>query len=137
MLEQYIPVLLLIALAIIMALAFIGLSWMLGPSRPAANKLGAYESGMDPIGQARDRYSVSFYIIAMEFIVFDLEVIFIYPWAVRYQEFGEGTLWAMMLFIFILFLGLVYTLKKGSFDWAAEPLAGKKEKTPVTIYPEL
>ncbi len=125
MLEQYIPVLLLIALAIILALAFIILSGLLGPNRPANNKLGAYESGMDPIGQARDRYSVSFYIIAMEFIVFDLEVIFIYPWAVRYQEFGEGTLWSMMLFIFILFLGLIYTLKKGSFDWDTEHSAAR------------
>ena len=134
MLEQYIPVLLLISLAVLMALAFIVLSWLLGPRRPASNKLGAYESGMDPIGQARDRYSVSFYIIAMEFIVFDLEVIFIYPWAVRYQEFGSGTLWAMMLFIFILFLGLVYTLKKGSFDWTAEPVAEKKnEETSYNI----
>ncbi len=128
MLEQYIPVLLLIALAVVTALAFIVISRLLGPQRPASNKLGAYESGMDPIGQARDRYSVSFYIIAMEFIVFDLEVIFIYPWAVRYQEFGEGTFWAMMLFIFILFLGLVYTLKKGSFDWSAEPLQDRKSQ---------
>lgn len=126
MLEQYIPVLLLIALAVILALAFIILSRLLGPNRPSDNKLGAYESGMDPIGQARDRYSVSFYIIAMEFIVFDLEVIFIYPWAVRYQEFGPGTFWAMMLFIFILFLGLIYTLKKGSFDWDTDPSLARK-----------
>ncbi len=128
MLEQYIPVLLLIALAVVTAMAFIVLSRLLGPRRPASNKLGAYESGMDPVGQARDRYSVSFYIIAMEFIVFDLEVIFIYPWAVRYQEFGQGTLWAMMLFIFILFLGLVYTLKKGSFEWSADPVQGPKSE---------
>ncbi|MBP3192437.1 NADH-quinone oxidoreductase subunit A [Natronogracilivirga saccharolytica] len=126
MLEQYIPVLLLIALAVVLALAFIILSRLLGPTRPSDNKLGAYESGMDPIGQARDRYSVSFYIIAMEFIVFDLEVIFIYPWAVRYQEFGPGTFWAMMLFIFILFLGLIYTLKKGSFDWDTDPSIARK-----------
>ncbi len=128
MLEQYLPVLILVELAIILAIAFILLSRLLGPNRPASNKLGAYESGMDPIGQARDRYSVSFYIIAMEFIVFDLEVIFIYPWAVRYQEFGEGTLWAMMLFIFILFLGLIYTLKKGSFDWDTEHTATRKPR---------
>lgn len=117
MLEQYIPVFLLIGLAVIIAVAFITLSRLLGPNRPSMNKLGPYESGMDPVGQARDRYSVGFYIVAMEFIVFDLEVIFIYPWAVRYQEFGPGTLWAMMLFMFILLLGLVYTLKKGAFDW--------------------
>ncbi len=128
MLEQYIPVLLLVALAVVTAMAFIVLSRLLGPQRPASNKLGAYESGMDPVGQARDRYSVSFYIIAMEFIVFDLEVIFIYPFAVRFQEFGAGTFWAMMLFIFILFLGLVYTLKKGSFDWTAVPLQDEQSQ---------
>ncbi|MDG5766455.1 NADH-quinone oxidoreductase subunit A [Balneolales bacterium ANBcel1] len=127
MLEEYIPVLLLIALAIVLAVAFIVLSSLLGPNRPAQNKLGAYESGMDPIGHARDRYSVSFYIIAMEFIVFDLEVVFIYPWAVRFQEFGPGTLWAMMLFIFILFLGLIYTFKKGSFNWDTEHSAVKNQ----------
>lgn len=126
MLEQYLPVFILAALAIFIAVAFIILSKILGPNRPVSNKLGAYESGMDPIGQARDRYSVSFYIIAMEFIVFDLEVIFIYPWAVRYQEFGQGTLWAMMLFIFILFLGLVYTLKKGSFNWEPQAIVKRK-----------
>ncbi len=128
MLEQYIPVLLLIALAVVTAVAFIVLSRLLGPQRPASNKLGAYESGMDPIGQARDRYSVSFYIIAMEFIVFDLEVIFLFPWAVRFHEFGAGTFWAMMLFIFILFLGLVYTMKKGSFDWASEPIQHRNSR---------
>lgn len=127
MLDQYLPILILIALAVITALAFITISRLLGPNRPATNKLGAYESGMDPIGQARDRYSVSFYVIAMEFIVFDLEVIFVYPWAVRFQEFGQGTLWSMMLFIFILLLGLVYTFKKGSFDWDIDHTpAGKK-----------
>jgi len=126
MLEQYIPIFLLIGLAIVLAMAFILLSFLLGPNRPSDNKLGAYESGMDPIGQARDRYSVSFYIIAMEFIVFDLEVVFIYPWAVRYQEFGAGTFWSMMLFIFILLLGLIYSLKKGSLDWDTDHIpAGK------------
>ncbi|MFO8030280.1 MAG: NADH-quinone oxidoreductase subunit A [Cyclonatronaceae bacterium] len=130
MLEQYIPVLLLVALALLTAMAFIALARLLGPRRPASNKLGAYESGMDPIGQARDRYSVSFYIIAMEFIVFDLEVIFIFPWAVRYQEFGSGTFWTMILFIFILLLGLLYTLKKGSFDWTADSVQGRKSQQP-------
>lgn len=117
MLEQYLPVFLLVALALVIAAAFILFSHLLGPRRPAHNKLGAYESGMDPVGQARDRYSVGFYIIAMEFIVFDLEILFLYPWAVRFKEFGPGTFWTMILFIFILFLGLVYTLKKGAMKW--------------------
>lgn len=127
MIEQYIPVFLLIVLAILLAVTFIVLSRLLGPNRPGNNKLGPYESGMDPIGEARDRYSVSFYIVAMEFIVFDLEIVFIYPWAVRYQEFSSVSFWSMIVFIFILLLGLLYTLKKGTFSWASDQTLIKKQ----------
>ena len=72
---------------------------------------------MDPVGEARERYSISFYLVAMEFIVFDLEVVFVYPWAVRYLEMGPGTFVAMMVFIGVLLIGLVYTLKKGTLNW--------------------
>ena len=117
MLENYFPILIVGIVALIIAAAFLILSKILGPFRPNKNKLDPYESGMDPVGEARDRYSISFYLVAMEFIVFDLEVVFIYPWAVRYLEFGVGTFMAMMLFIIILFVGLLYTLKKGTLDW--------------------
>ncbi len=127
MLEDYIPILVLIAVAIILAAILLLLARFLGPYRPNATKLKPYESGMDPYGEAKDRYSVSFYIVAMEFIIFDLEVVFIYPWAVRYQELGMGAFWAMMLFIVILFLGLIYTLKKGSFDWSPDNAVSKEK----------
>ncbi len=117
MLENYFPILIVGIVALILAAAFLILSKILGPFRPNKNKLDPYESGMDPVGEAKDRYSISFYLVAMEFIVFDLEVVFIYPWAVRYLEFGVGTFMAMMLFIVILFVGLLYTLKKGTLDW--------------------
>ncbi|NBC02545.1 MAG: NAD(P)H-quinone oxidoreductase subunit 3, partial [Bacteroidetes bacterium] len=64
-----------------------------------------------------DRYSIAFYLVAMEFIVFDLEVVFLYPWAVRFLDMGTGTFVAMTVFIVILFIGLIYTLKKGTLDW--------------------
>lgn len=117
MIESYLPILVLLGLALVLAVLLNVLARVVGPYRPNAPKLRPYESGMDPVGQAKDRYSISFYIIAMEFIVFDLEVIFIYPWAVRYQELGMTAFWAMMIFILILFLGLIYTLKKGTLDW--------------------
>lgn len=117
MLEQYFPILILAVVAILLAAVFLILSIVLGPFRPNKTKLEPYESGMDPVGDAKDRYSISFYLVAMEFIVFDLEVVFIYPWAVRYLEFGFGTFMAMMIFIVILFVGLLYTLKKGTLDW--------------------
>lgn len=117
MLENYLPILILAGIAVVLALLLMTLSRILGPYRPNKTKLDPYESGMDPVGEARDRYSISFYLVAMEFIVFDLEVVFIYPWAVRYLELGAGTFIAMMLFIVILFIGLLYTLKKGTLDW--------------------
>lgn len=117
MLDSYFPILILAGIAIFLAIVLMTLSRVLGPYRPNKLKLNPYESGMDPIGEARDRYSISFYLVAMEFIVFDLEVVFIYPWAVRYLDLGVGTFIAMMVFIAVLFVGLIYTLKKGTLDW--------------------
>lgn len=117
MFEQYIPIFVLLGVAFILALAFMLLSRFLGPYRPNSIKLKPYESGMDPVGQAKDRYSIAFYLVAMEFIVFDLEVVFIYPWAVRFLDLSTGTFIAMAVFILVLFVGLVYTLKKGTLDW--------------------
>jgi NADH-quinone oxidoreductase subunit A len=114
MIEAYLPIFVLLGIAVVLAIALMTISRLIGPYRPSAPKLQAYESGMDPIGDAKERYSVSFYMVAMEFIVFDLEIIFIYPWAVRYQELGFGTFFAVMIFITILTLGLIYTLKKES-----------------------
>lgn len=117
MLTNYLPILILAGIAIVLAILLMTLSRILGPYRPNKNKLNPYESGMDPVGEADERYSISFYLVAMEFIVFDLEVVFIYPWAVQYLELGAGTLVAMIFFIVVLFVGLLYTLKKGTVDW--------------------
>lgn len=117
MLNNYLPILITAGVAIVLAILLMTLSRILGPYRPNKNKLNPYESGMDPIGEADERYSISFYLVAMEFIVFDLEVVFIYPWAVRYLELGAGTLVAMIFFITVLFIGLLYTIKKETVDW--------------------
>lgn len=117
MLEQYLPIVVLFGVAIVLAILLMSLSRLLGPYRPNSTKLTAYESGMDPVGQARERYSIAFYLVAMEFIVFDLEVVFIYPWAVAFLNKGAGTFFAMAIFIIVLFVGLLYTLKKGTLDW--------------------
>lgn len=117
MFELYFPIAVLAVVAVALSLLLMFLSEIIGPKRPNKIKLSPYESGMDPYGQARDRYSVSFYLVAVEFIVFDLEVVFIYPWAVRYLELPVETFWAMAVFIAVLLLGLVYTLKKGTLEW--------------------
>jgi len=117
MLENYLPIVVLAAVAFILAILLMALSRLLGPYRPNKNKLSPYESGMDPVGEANERYSISFYLIAMAFIVFDLEVVFIYPWTVTYLDAGVGTLVSMMVFILELVVGLVYLIKKGTLDW--------------------
>ncbi len=117
MLENYIPIVITASIAIGLAVLLNLLARFLGPYRPNLTKLEPYESGMDPVGEARDRYSISFYLVAMEFLVFDLEVVFVYPWAVQFLDLGPGTLAVMIFFIFVLFVGLIYTLKKGTLDW--------------------
>ncbi len=122
MLEQYIPIFILLGVAIFLAVLLMSLSRILGPFRPNKTKLKPYESGMDPVGEAKDRYSIAFYLVAMEFIVFDLEVVFLYPWAVRFMDHGTGTFIAMVVFIIVLFIGLLYTLKKVTLDWDMKKL---------------
>lgn len=117
MLDNYVPILILAGIAIVLAVLLMTISRIFGPYRPNQTKLNPYESGMDPVGEASERYSISFYLVAMEFIVFDLEVIFLYPWAVRYLELGPGAFFSMVFFITVLFIGLLYTLKKGTLDW--------------------
>ena len=127
MIENYIPILILVIITIVLAFVLMTLSRILGPHRPNRNKLNPYESGMDPVGEARSRYSIAFYLVAMEFIIFDLEVVFIYPWAVRFLSFDTGTFFAMIFFIVVLFIGLVYTLKKGTLDWDFTELKSSNE----------
>ncbi len=117
MLNNYLPIVILAGIAIVLAILLMTLSRILGPYRPNKNKLNPYESGMDPVGDAADRYSISFYLVAIEFIVFDLEVVFVYPWAVNFLEYEVGTIVAMVIFIITLFIGLIYTLKVGTLDW--------------------
>lgn len=117
MFENYLPIVIVTGVAIILALAFMALSRILGPFRPNKNKLEPYESGMDPVGDAAKRYSISFYLVAIAFLVFDLEVVFVYPWAVSYLDYGMGTLVSMFIFILELYVGLIYLIKKGTLDW--------------------
>lgn len=117
MLSNYLPIVILAGVALVLAILLMSLSRLLGPFRPNKNKLDPYESGMDPVGDATGRYSIAFYLVAIEFIVFDIEVVFVYPWAVNFLEYGVGTLIAMVIFILILFIGLIYTVKVGTLDW--------------------
>lgn len=121
MIEQYIPVFLVLGFAVLFALATVFSSKLFGPQRPNTEKLSTYESGMKPVGSTSERISVKYYLVAMFFIVFDLEVIFIYPWAVQFKklfgELGFSVFIAMFIFLVVLELGYLYAYKKGGFKW--------------------
>ncbi len=117
MLENYLPLILMMIVGFSVGIIFLLLSEWLGARRSTPEKQTTYESGMVPRGTARDKFSVKFYMVAMSFIVFDIEVVFMYPWAVQLGELGMTAFWAMFSFILILFIGYIYELKKGGFQW--------------------
>ena len=117
MLLSYLPILLLVLLAAGFALTLLLLSSVLGPRRPSKEKLSTYECGIDPIGSARERFSVKFYLVAMLFIIFDIEIVFLYPWAVILHSLKLFGLVEMIVFLGILLIGLLYVWKKGGLEW--------------------
>lgn len=121
MIREYLPVLLHIVVAVGFAVSALLISVLLGKAgRRTRTKDSAYECGMVPQGEAQPRFAVKFYLVAMLFILFDLEIVFMYPWAVVYREaILESTtiLWSMLSFVSILMVGYVYALKKGVLDW--------------------
>ena len=123
-LRDYLPVLLMFVVAAGFAVTNILLTQLVGQRKQTRTKLMPYECGKDPVGSARERFSVKFYLIAMIFILFDIEVIFLVPWAVVFKtlagpEFGLGNLIyaEMMIFVILLLAGYIYVVKKGAFDW--------------------
>jgi NADH-quinone oxidoreductase subunit A len=117
MIREYTPLLFLVAVVVIAAVAMIGLSHLIQPRRPTAIKGMPYESGMPPLGGTRDRYSVKFYLVAMLFIVFDLEAVFMIPWGVAFRRLGLFGLVEMLVFVVILLVAFVYVWKRGALEW--------------------
>lgn len=117
MLIEYLPLIFMIVFGFGMAVIFMYLSEILGARRDTKEKRTTYESGMKPIKSARERFSVKFYLVAMLFIVFDIEIVFMYPWAVQFRELGTQGFIAMVLFIVLLLSGFLYVIKKGALKW--------------------
>lgn len=116
-LAQFAPIAALIAIALIVSCLILVISRLFGPWRPTSRKTAPYESGMKPIGPANRRYSVRFYLVAVLFILFDIEVIFFLPWAVVFRDMGLYAFVTMGVFIFILTIGLIYEWKVGALEW--------------------
>jgi len=121
MIENYIPIFLVFVFAIGFAVLSIKASTIFGPSKPGKEKQSTYESGMEPVGSARERFSVKYYMVAVSFIVFDIEVVFLYPWAVSFLNFPKPQMVysfiIALIFIVILVLGLLYEFRKKVTEW--------------------
>jgi NADH-quinone oxidoreductase subunit A len=120
MLQPYVPILILIVFVVANAIVMLGLSHLLSSYRRTPVKIAPYESGMPVLGDARERFSVKFYLVAMLFIVFDIETVFMVPWAVAFRQLGSmaGVLIIeMFVFILILAVGYVYVWKRGALQW--------------------
>jgi NADH-quinone oxidoreductase subunit A len=116
--QSYFPVLLQILLAAATAAALVTLSWLIGHRTRSRQKDTPYECGIAPTGSARERFSVKFYLVAIVFILFDIEAVFLYPWVVVYRDLGLFAFFEMLLFIVLIVSGFFYIWKKGALDWA-------------------
>ncbi len=116
-LAPYVPLGIVIALAAGMAIVLSFVSALVGPRRPSKIKAESFECGSEPIGSARERFGVKFYVVALLFIAFDVEAVFLYPWAVLFRELGWPGFVSMGVFVSTVVLGLVYVWKKGALDW--------------------
>jgi len=115
--REYLPILLFLLVAIAFAGGTIGLSSLIVPRRRNAVKMSTYECGVEPVGDARARFPIKFYLVAVMFILFDIEAVFLYPWAVAFRQLGLYGLIEMALFIGILLVGYLYVLKKRALEW--------------------
>lgn len=121
--QQYLPVIIMFAIALTFAAGFLSLSCLAGPKNPTKTKLSVYECGLNPVGNARERFGVKFYLVAILFIIFDIEVVFLYPWALNYKDAiasGQGltSLAIIGVFFVMLTIGLIYEWKSGVLDWS-------------------
>ena len=116
-LQNYLPITVFFAIASVLAIVVMVLPKLLAPSKPNKDKLKSYECGFDPFDDARGRFDIRFYLVAILFIIFDLEVTFLFPWAISLGKIGVYGFWSMMFFLFVLTIGFIYEWKKGALEW--------------------
>ena len=116
-LKDYLPIILFLVIALILSAGFILVNFLLSPNNPDPEKLSAYECGFEPFNDSRMEFDVRFYLVAILFIIFDLEIAFLFPWAISLGAIGLFGFVSMMIFLFILTIGFIYEWKKGALDW--------------------
>ncbi|MGI9102117.1 MAG: NADH-quinone oxidoreductase subunit A [Terriglobales bacterium] len=130
---RYLPLLIHLAVALALAGGIVVLSTLIGKHRYNRVKMSPYECGMTPMGDARERFSVKFYLVAMLFILFDVEAVFLYPWAVVFRELKMFGFWEMLVYIGIVMVGLMYVWNKGVLDWSGREPAGENAPNPAAM----
>jgi len=116
-LKDYLSIIIFLFIALGLSVGFIVLNYLFSPKNPDPEKLSAYECGFEPFSDSRIEFDVRFYLVAILFIIFDLEIAFLFPWAISLGKIGALGFWSMMLFLFILTVGFIYEWKKGALDW--------------------
>ena len=116
-LNDYLPIILFLIIAMVLSGAFIVVNFILSPKNPDPEKLSAYECGFEPFADSRIEFDIRFYLVAILFIIFDLEIAFLFPWAITLGKIGLLGFLSMMIFLFILTIGFIYEWKKGALDW--------------------
>ena len=117
LLAEYLPILMFIGIAVGLSCVMVVASYIVGRQRPDSEKISAYECGFEAFDDARSRFDVRFYLVAILFIIFDLEVAFLFPWAVALGDIGLFGFWSMVIFLGILTIGFIYEWKKGALEW--------------------
>ena len=117
LLREYLPILVFLGIAMVVGIAAVGLPFLVARRNPDAEKLSPYECGFEPFDDARRKFDVRFYLVAILFIIFDLEVAFLFPWAVAYGKLGATGFWSMFVFLAVLTVGFAYEWKKGALEW--------------------
>ena len=118
--DGWLGVVIMVGLGLGFAATMIGLSSLLGPKNPTPEKLAPYECGMPAVGDARERQSIKFYLVAMIFLLFDIEIAFLYPWALAFRDLGMTGFLQILTFFALLLTGYIYVWRKGIFDWSGE-----------------
>ena len=116
-LKDYLSIIIFVFVALGLSIGFVVLNFLLSPKKPDPEKLSAYECGFEAFSDSRMKFDIRFYLVAILFIIFDLEIAFLFPWAISLGSIGAFGFWSMMVFLFILTIGFIYEWKKGALDW--------------------
>jgi NADH-quinone oxidoreductase subunit A len=117
LLQAYLPLVIFIGIAFVISTALLVVPFVIAPRKPDPEKMSAYECGFDAFDDARMKFDVRFYLVSLLFIIFDLEVAFLFPWAVAFEDVGLFGFWSMMVFLVILTVGYIYEWRKGALEW--------------------